>query len=217
MKAFSEVYDVCVVGGGFAGFGAALKSAKLGMETLLVETCSTWGGVSYSSIHQYICGLYPYSEKYPEETLNDGISRELEEAMKRRGCAQIQKLGNVYVLEFEFEALQRYFKEQVQFQKKLKVVFNAKVVKIHSRNQVIEELSIDHLQKIHTIKCHTVIDASGKGEVLYLSGASYDVAPATKRQLAAYAIKIKGVQKTLRIKSVKSFLLPCEGCKIRCS
>ena len=205
MKPFSEVYDVCVVGGGFAGFGAALKSAKLGMETILVEKCSAWGGVSYSSIHQSICGLYPYSATCPEETLNNGISRDLEEGMKKSGYAQMQKVGNVYVLEFESEALQRYFKEQAQFQKKLKVVFNAKVVKVHSMNQVIEKLSIDHLQNIHTIKCHTVIDASGKGEVLYLSGASYDVAPATKRQLAAYAIKIQGVQKTLRLNNLKVF------------
>jgi len=205
MKAFSEVYDVCVVGGGFAGFGAALKSAKLGMETILVEKCSTWGGVSYSSIHQSICGLYPYSARCPEETLNDGISRDLEEGMKKNGCAQMQKVGNVYVLGFEPEALQSYFKEQVQFQKNLKVVFNAKVIKVHPNNQVIEKLSIEYLQNIHTIRCHTVIDASGKGEVLYLSGASYDVDPATKRQLAAYVIKIKGVQKTLRLNQLKVF------------
>jgi flavin-dependent dehydrogenase len=205
MKPFSEVYDVCVVGGGFAGFGAALKSAKLGMETILVEKCSAWGGVSYSSIHQSICGLYPYSAGCPEETLNDGISRDLEEGMKKNGWAQMQKVGNVYVLGFESEALQRYFKEQVQFQKNLKVVFNAKVIKVHPSNQVIEKLSIEHLQNIHTIRCHTVIDASGKGEVLYLSGASYDVDPATKRQLAAYVIKIKGVQKTLRLNQLKVF------------
>ncbi len=205
MKAFSEVYDVCVVGGGFAGFSAALKSAKLGMETLLVEMCSIWGGVSYSSIHQYICGLYPYSEKYPEETLNDGISRELEEGMKKRGCAQIQKIGNVYVLEFEPESLQSFFNEQVHSQKKLRVVFNAKVRDVHSRNRVIEKLSIEHRKNVHTIKCHTVIDASGKGEVLYLSGASYDVTPVNNRQLASYAIKIKGVQKTLRLNQLQVF------------
>ena len=205
MKAFSEVYDVCVVGGGFAGFSAALKSAKLGMETILVEECSTWGGVSCSSMHQFICGLYPYSETCPDETLNNGISRDLEEEMKKSGYAQMQRIGNVYVLEFVPEALQCYFKKHVQSQKKLKVVFNAKVVKVHSINQVIEELSIEHLQNVHTIKCHTVIDASGKGEVLYLSGASYDIAPATKRQLAAYAIKIKGVHKTLRLNQLKVF------------
>ncbi len=203
MKAFSEVYDVCVVGGGFAGFSAALKSAKLGMETILVEECSSWGGASCSLMHQSICGLYPYSETCPEETLNNGISRDLEEGMKKSGHAQLQRIGNVYVLEFEPEALQCYFKEQVQFQKKLKVVFNAKVVKVHSRNQVIEELSIEHLQNVHTIKCHTVIDASGKGEILYLSGASYDIAPATKRQLAAYAVKIKGVHKTPRLNQLQ--------------
>ena len=205
MKALSEVYDVCVVGGGFAGFGAALKSAKLGMETILVEKYSTWGGVSCSMIHLSICGLYPYSETYPEETLNNGISRDLEEGMKKGGYAQMQRVGNVYVLEFEPEALQCYFKEQVQLQKNLKVVFNAEVIKVHSSNQVIEKLNIEHLQNTHTIRCHTVIDASGKGEVLYLCGASYDVAPATKRQLAAYVIKIKGVQNTLKLNQLKVF------------
>ncbi len=205
MNAFSGIYDVCVVGGGFAGFGAALKSAKLGMETLLVERRSTWGGVSSSSIHQSICGLYPYSTEYPEETLNDGISRDLEEGMKKSGCAQVQKVGNVYVLVFEPEALQQYFNEQVLLQKKLKVVFNAKVIKVHSKNKTIEKLSIEHLQNVYTIKCKTVIEASGIGDVLNLSGASYDVAPVKERQLAAYTIKIKGGKKISKPNQLQVF------------
>jgi flavin-dependent dehydrogenase len=92
MKAFSEVYDVCVVGGGFAGFSAALKSAKLGMETILIEECSTWGGVSCSLMHQFICGLYPYSETCPDETLNNGISRDLEEEMKKAATRRCKGL-----------------------------------------------------------------------------------------------------------------------------
>ena len=205
MKTLSGFYDVCVVGGGFAGFGAAVKSSKLGMRTLLVEKSFTWGGTAYSARHQSVCGLYPNSERCPEETLNEGISRDLEDGMLKSESARMQKVGNVYVLEYEPEAMQHYFKAQTQSQRNLEVVFGSRVMAVHLRNRVIEEISIEHRQDTHDIKCHAVIDASGKGDVLYLSGASYDVAPAEERQLAAYAINIRCVQKSLKSNRLQIF------------
>ena len=43
-------YDVLVAGGGMAGCGAAIASAKAGMKTLLVENTSALGGLATMGI-----------------------------------------------------------------------------------------------------------------------------------------------------------------------
>src|SRR6266404_5716599 len=43
-----EVYDLVIVGGGFAGMGALRRASKLGLKVLLVEKSPQVGGVAVS-------------------------------------------------------------------------------------------------------------------------------------------------------------------------
>lgn len=66
--------DVIVVGGGPAGIGAALSSARLGMKTLLVEQAGDVGGVATTGLMSHWTGdtaggLY---EEILEQSLQEG-------------------------------------------------------------------------------------------------------------------------------------------------
>ena len=65
--------DVLVVGGGSAGFGAAISAARNGAKTMLVEKYGCLGGL-------VTLGLVCYMAGYPE-----GVGKELLERLKEKG------------------------------------------------------------------------------------------------------------------------------------
>ena len=44
METTEKIYDLIVIGGGTAGFSAAIRASKLGLTTLVAEKDSTLGG-----------------------------------------------------------------------------------------------------------------------------------------------------------------------------
>lgn len=58
-----EKADVLIVGGGSAGFSAAVAVAELGMKAIIVEKNSYLGGKATAAEVGTICGLYAFSKK----------------------------------------------------------------------------------------------------------------------------------------------------------
>ena len=55
-------YDVVVIGGGPAGMGAAIESAKTGAKTLIIERDCRLGGILNQCIHNGF-GLHYFKEE----------------------------------------------------------------------------------------------------------------------------------------------------------
>ena len=66
--------DVLVVGFGVAGISAAVRAAREGAQTILVERNGFPGGVAVAGMHRFICGLYANGDTMPDRTLNGGIA-----------------------------------------------------------------------------------------------------------------------------------------------
>ena len=49
--------DVCVVGGGAAGLGAAVGAARCGLNALLIEKYGFCGGATVAGLSGTICGI----------------------------------------------------------------------------------------------------------------------------------------------------------------
>ncbi len=71
--------DVCVVGAGIAGLSAAIESARLGREVVLVDALPVIGGQMVHSLIGLFCGVFGNAPNYTQLThgIFDDIFREL--------------------------------------------------------------------------------------------------------------------------------------------
>lgn len=192
MNGAGPTYDACVVGAGFAGIAAAIELARLGRKTVLVERSSALGGVAHTGMHQELCGLYPHGDGMPPATLNAGLSREVAERLLARKGSSVVKVGRVTVLRVAPHELQQVLADLVLSERNLELMFDAAVDAVRVENQSVNRIDLQIKGRQQALGVRAVIDCSA-GEVVRLSGAEYELAPAKERQLAAYAVRIEDV------------------------
>lgn len=187
-----KIFDVVVAGAGFSGIAAAVRAARLGMKTLLIEKTNFFGGTAVSGMHQHLCGLYS-----PEgNLLNAGLPSEIESSLLSSGARKI-KIGNVWVLEYRtadlLDALNCFIeKEAFEFW------MSAQAERAEIYSGKIKTLQIRRENRIETVETSSVIDCSGA--VLRLTGAG--IQP-RERQLAAFAFRIEGVENHASVENLK--------------
>ncbi|MBA3035073.1 MAG: FAD-dependent oxidoreductase [Desulfobacterium sp.] len=187
--------DILVVGGGIAGIAAAVKAAREGANTLLIEKNSFPGGIAIHAMHRYICGLYSSDLRAPINTLNGGIAEEICHELKNLspGIEAIQ-MGNVYVYPFATKDLLKVLKNLIDKQTGLEIFYETELNSIQTKQDNIKKVITKGLKGELIIYPRAVIDCSGDGAAIRLSGAAYELSPANVRQLAGFCIKIKGIK-----------------------
>lgn len=94
-----EIVDVVVIGGGSAGFCAAIAAARYGAKVVLIEQSDKLGGMGSLALVHTFCGLYLPDTSKPAVVANAGLPEEIEAAMRKgAGQAGPVKMGRVYVL-----------------------------------------------------------------------------------------------------------------------
>lgn len=196
--------EVLVVGGGVSGIVASVKAAREGASTVLIEKNSFPGGTAITGLHRFICGLYANSKDMPDKILNKGIASEI--------CFMLQKLppeknplrmGKVYVLPFAASNLMSVLRSLSKKEKQLNIYYNTGVVSAKTENNTIVSVTIQKLNKKFNIIPRVVIDCSGDGVIIKLSGARYEITPPDQRQLSGYTFRVKGLKYIDDILSVK--------------
>jgi len=196
--------DVLVIGAGVSGIAAAVAAACSGMQTILVEKDSFVGGTGYSGLLQHICGLYLNSRAVPEETLNDGIVREIVGRLLQLSPRnKIKKIGQVYVLPYARDDLSSVFNSMCRAEDKLSVMLNTIAVSVKKKGSRIREVRLDQSGTAYKITPGILIDCSGDGNAAFMAGADYQISPLSERQLSGFIIHLKGLNtrdKTLPVK-----------------
>ncbi len=186
--------DILVAGGGIAGIAAAVKAAREGADTVLIEKNSFPGGIAIHAMHRYICGLYNSDSDAPVNTLNGGIAEEI--CLMLKGLAPNTKtirMGKVYVFPFATEDLLKVLRNLSDNQIGLKIFYESKLGSVITEQGSIKTAFVKKLNEQLVIYPRSVIDCSGDGAVIRLSGAAYELSPANERQLAGFCFKIKGI------------------------
>jgi len=186
--------DILIVGGGMAGISAAVKAAREGACTLLVEKNGFPGGIPVSGMHRYICGLFPTGDQVPVKTLNGGIAEEVCSGLKNLSSdSGIIQMGKVFVLSFRTKDLVNILKSLSEKQIGLGILYEKKVVSVKTKNSFIKSVTAEGETGNIRIIPRQVIDCSGDGALIRMSRAEHQISVPSKRQLAGFCFKIKGI------------------------
>ncbi|HEX2950050.1 MAG TPA: FAD-dependent oxidoreductase [Armatimonadota bacterium] len=147
-------YDVLVVGGGYAGFGAAMCAARNGAKTLLVEQQSSLGGL-------VTLGLVALTFSYIE-----GIGHELFYNLKKE---------NAVAGRFIDPEKAKRILEQMLIQEGVAILYNTTVVDAVMDGHTIQGAIIHNKGGRQAILAKRVIDTSGDGDISAYAGAPFEV------------------------------------------
>jgi hypothetical protein len=143
---------------------------------------------------QYICGLYLNGDTAPTETLNQGIVREIAALVNLSSPQKsVKKIGQVYVLPYSPDDLQKALSELCGAEKNLILLHEAAAVEVIRKGDSIESISIQGADGERSIAPLAVIDCTGSGEVAMLARAEFDISRPEERQLAGFTMHIKGL------------------------
>ena len=152
---FADV-DVLVVGGGFAGFGAAITAARNGMDTLLIEQQSCLGGLA-------TLGLVSLPYSYIE-----GVGHEILDGLKAQDALRVR--GRF----IDPEKTKRLL-EHMLIDAGVRILYHTTAIDAVVTDNVIEGAIVHNKSGTQAILAKRVIDASGDGDISAYAGAPFEV------------------------------------------
>jgi len=201
MTAKKVICDVLVVGAGVSGLAAAVAASEKGVKTLLLEQNSFIGGSVTAAMHRYLCGFY---HNTVPKAINDGITTRLISKLRKLNSEnRALRQGKVYVFSFRRKDLNNAFRGFIQNNKKLKIILDCQAYSVNITKKQIATVYAKGSKKNLIIKPKVVIDASGEGALIQLSGAKYRVSSVNKRQLAGFGFRVKGLKAVNKLLSIK--------------
>lgn len=164
-------YDVIVVGGGSAGVAAALGAVKAGASCLLVERNGSLGGQATNSNVASYCGFFTHGDN-PKQIVN-GIGGEILKQLKELGGEEF-KLSTTKnaIITFDEEIL-KYTLDMLVKRYDLEVLLHCRMIKANMTDDGKRICSIECVDDVnwYEFEADTFVDASGDGNLAYLSGA----------------------------------------------
>lgn len=171
--------DVLVIGGGPAGFGAAVAAARNGAKTMLIEQMSVLGGMSTSGL------VGPFMTCYDNdctEQVVKGIFDELcVRAQERGGAIHPSKISGMntynsyylasheHVTPYQSEVLAVVMDEMVT-EAGVKVLFNTRLADVITENGKIQYVVVLMKEGLAAIKADCYIDCTGDADAAAAAG-----------------------------------------------
>lgn len=154
-------YDVCVIGGGTAGTFAAVRAARLGLKTAIVERGNSFGGAACAGLVNIWHSLYDTDIK---NQVIAGLTHEAEERIIKRGGAFVENTKSCGI-RFNPSTLMIVLDELVK-ESKVKVYFHTAFARIFAEGDELKYALVTNKEGLGIIKAKFFIDASGDGDVM---------------------------------------------------
>jgi len=169
--------DVVVVGGGPAGIGAALASARNGADTTLIERCGSLGGMSTLGL---MCVVVPpmlgVTKEIFDRLRNMGYAVDYEDrwpkGMTSNALAHFSAWEGLGLTVFDPEAFRIVVNEMME-EEGVRLLFHSQFVDTIVEDGAIRAALLENVSGRQAIKGKVFVDATGTGDVVARSGAPY--------------------------------------------
>jgi hypothetical protein len=159
--------DVVVVGGGPAGFVAAVAAARNGARTLLIERYGFLGGMATSAL------VGPFGLRDRERPVVEGIPREFLDRLEAAGGALRSYRGRWEECGFDPEVV-KYIADQMVEESGAELLLHSLTCHTLVADDGIQAVFIESKSGRQAITAKIFIDATGDGDIAALSGAPYE-------------------------------------------
>lgn len=168
-----ENTDVLVIGGGTAGFGAALAAGRQGLDVILLEATSKIGGV------MAFCPGMPWGAAYPVDQIIGGVLEELTmrlmamqpPAAEKRACT-LENFGPEIVYDHDIATFTMF---EMLEDAKVQVRLGSTAVTPVMNDQSISQVTCYDRNGPFYVKPKIVIDCSGDGDISAKAGVPFDM------------------------------------------
>lgn len=162
----AQKVDVLVVGGGASGVAAGIQSARMGVNTLIVEETPWLGGMLTAAGVSAVDGNYK---------LPSGIFGEFRDSLVAYyGSTNALKTGWVSSVLFEPKMGNAIFQQMTKHEKKLSVWQNSGIISLQKTNSGWK-VTINRNGVNQQIQTKILIDATELGDIAKYCGVKYDI------------------------------------------
>ena len=183
--------DVIVVGSGPAGMIASVAAARSGAKVLLVERAGYLGGGMSAVETNYIGGWHNMQNR---EQVVKGIPEELVDQLKEFGATPgyVQEGNEAGEVPLDVE-LMKLVADDFVLDNGVNVLFHSVLCGTITEGNNLRKIEVANMAGKQLLEADVFIDATGDGDLVAFSGASYELSSREDQQMATMMFKMTHV------------------------
>jgi len=158
--------DVCVVGAGTAGLSAAIESARLGRDVVLVDSLPLIGGQMVHSLVGLFCGVFGNAPRYTQ--LTHGVFDDIFRDLGPTGDLHFQR-GHTTTVYYNEVALGRWLERRI-LALGVRTILGTVLQQVDIRDGRIERISLASRYGNVSVTATGFVDASGDAALTWEAG-----------------------------------------------
>ena len=164
-------YDVVVVGGGFAGVGAAIAAAREGKKVRLIEKYNALGGAAVYDLVNPFMRYWAWKDDNRKEKimLSAGIFAEIVDKIDAMGG--FRDSGRTH---FNDEYL-KFILNRMVLEAGVEILYQTSVVGVKMKGKKIEAVTVSNVSGTYDICADQFIDATGDANLAAFAGFPYKI------------------------------------------
>ena len=167
-----QTADVVVVGGGPAGFGAALGAARAGAKVALVERYGSLGGLFTDGMVLIVIGT-GVKEGGAFKLVTRGVCEEFLRRLEKMGPGAVTPLKEEVGQPTADPEAAKVLMDDMAQEAKVDVFFHAWGVDVVQSGSAVQGVVFESKEGRRAILAKAVVDATGDGDVFFQAGAGY--------------------------------------------